>query len=176
MLKKIVMAATVLTAVFLLVLFAGRSSLFVVESSARLGSSSAEIWRSLSDVEQWPAWWPGMQQANLTGHWQPGSVLSLQLRGDPAIEPAHLQTVEPLREVVWRRAGVLGSHSSTSWRLEPVPGGTMVYLKSSISGVQALLARATGRRKFGRYQQAVLAGLDNFLRRPAQLSSGKEKR
>jgi uncharacterized protein YndB with AHSA1/START domain len=159
MLKKVAVLAGILVVAFGAVMVTADDRTFEVKNALIIDRPSAELWPVLTDVEKWPEWWPGVQEARLAQGWRRGARLDLVLKGTPEKEPARIERVVPEREIVWERPGILGSLTRTSVLLEPVPGGTRISLMSFIEGPQALLADFTGKEEFARYHEAVLASL-----------------
>ncbi len=166
MLKKITVLAVLLVLAFGVMMLTTRSSSFVVVNSLGIGHPSEKIWLVLTNVEDWPRWWPGVQEARLPQGWQKGALFHLILKGTPEKDQARIVAVEPNKELVWARSGVLGSSSRTSLRLVRMSGGTEVFLESSITGPQAFLARITGKDEFGRYHDKVLEALKAYMDNP----------
>jgi uncharacterized protein YndB with AHSA1/START domain len=159
MLKKVAIMAGLLSMAIgvLLVTFSDRT--FAVKNDLTIDRPAMEIWPVLTDVEKWPAWWPGVREARLTPGWRKGATLDLVLKGRPEKDPATVETVLPAREMTWERPGILGSVTRTSVVLEAAPDGTRISLKSFIKGPQAFLAGFTGKEEFARYHEAVLVAL-----------------
>lgn len=159
MLKKVAVLAGLLIMGFGIMFVMTGNKTFEVENAQVIDWPAAQIWSVLTEVEKWPGWWPGVQEARLTPDWRKGATLDLVLRGMPEKKPARVETVLAEKEMVWERPGTLGSVTRTSLLLEPAPGGTRISLTSFIRGPQAFLAGFTGRDEFARYHEAVLAGL-----------------
>jgi hypothetical protein len=174
MLKKMLVLATVLIVAFGVMMLTTRSTTFTVGNSLAIELPGSSIWPALVAVEEWPAWWPGMESAALAPGWEEGAVLSLRLKGRPESSAARVVSVLFEKELVWEREGVLGSVTATTLRLEPVAGAVLVTLESSICGPQAFLARFTGDDEFGKYHQRVLAALDGHLKEGPLSGAGGE--
>lgn len=163
MLKKIAVLSLVLTAAFGLLMLAGRKATFVVETSGEVGRPLPVVWQTLTTVESWPKWWPGMKRAALPAGWRKGAALELVLAGNPDRRPARVVSVIRGGELSWTRPGVLASDTRTILRIEAHGGGSKVSVASCIVGPQAFLARVTGRDAFARYHRSILLHLKNFL-------------
>jgi uncharacterized protein YndB with AHSA1/START domain len=166
-LRKTAVLALVLIAGFGLLMLAGRKATFVVETSGGVGRSVPLVWQTLTEVETWPKWWPGVRRAALPFGWRKGAALDLILAGNPDREPARVVAVVPGWELSWARPGALASQTRTTLRLESARGGSRVTVASFIVGPQAFLARFTGRDAFVRYHRSIILHLKNFLEKSA---------
>jgi uncharacterized protein YndB with AHSA1/START domain len=164
MLKKVAVLAGILVVAFGAMMVTGGDRTFEVKNALTIDRPAAELWPVLTDVEKWPAWWPGVQEAHLAQGWRQGAKLDLVLKGTPEKKLATIERVVAEREMVWERPGILGSLTRTSVQLEPAPGGTRISLMSFIEGPQALLAGFTGQEEFAKYHEAVLASLEARLK------------
>ncbi|BCR04078.1 hypothetical protein DESUT3_11470 [Desulfuromonas versatilis] len=165
MLKKLAVLLVLLGVAFGVMMLTTRSSTFVVANSLGFAQSPEQIWPTLLAVEDWPRWWPGVEKAWLPQGWQRGASFELELRGTPTDQPASVSAMVEAKELAWRRPGVLGSYTLTTFKLVKMAEGTEVFLESSIHGPQAFLARITGRDEFGQYHDQVLGALRAFLER-----------
>ncbi len=163
MLKKIGLLLAVLALALAGLLLTSGKSRFAAASERLLSHPPEAVWSQLSAVEHWPQWWPGVEQARLEPGWQVGAHLHLALQGDPERIPARVEALVPGRELAWSRPGVLGSRTRLQLRLEPAAEGTRVRLASEVVGPQAVLARWTAQEDFQRYQELVLAKLEESL-------------
>lgn len=144
-------------------LLTSAESRFVTESSLMLSYPPAVVWARLTAVGDWSSWWPGVERASLAPGWQPGAELRITLKGDPEQAPAVVDEVSDAAALSWRRPGVLGSRTRTRIVLQPDGEKTLVQLRSEIVGPQAVLARWSARDDFQRYQELVLAKLNEAL-------------
>jgi len=165
MLNKTMILAAVLLVALAVMMLCSRGTTFSVGNTLAIEHPVSPVWQALVAVEEWPAWWPGMESAALSPEWREGAVLNLTLKGTPEKSGARVVSVLFEREVVWERDGILGSLTATTLRLDPLSGGVLVTLESSIRGPQAFLARFTGEEEFGAYHHRVLAALDAHLKK-----------
>lgn len=159
MLKKVAVLTGLLVMAFGVMMMTAGDRTFEVQNAVTINRPAVEIWPVLTEVEKWPAWWPGVQEARLSPGWRRGASLHLALKGTPEKKPATVDMVVDEREITWERPGILGSVTRTSVFLEPAPDGTRIKLMSFIEGPQAFLAAFTGREEFARYHEAVLGSL-----------------
>lgn len=159
MLKKVAILAGLLAMAIGVLIVTSGDRTFAVKNDLTIDRLAVEIWPVLTDVEKWPAWWPGVQEARLVPDWREGANLDLVLKGRPEKDPATVETVVEEKEMTWERPGILGSVTRTSVVLEAAPGGTRISLMSFIKGPQAFLAGFTGKEEFARYHEAVLVAL-----------------
>jgi len=159
MLKKLAVLLVLLGVAFALMMLTTRHTSFAVVDSLAVARPPEVVWAVLTEIEQWPQWWPGVQEARIAPAWQAGATMEILLKGNPDRSPATLETVAPGRQLAWRRPGVLGSIVRTTLGLEPQAEGTRVVLESAIVGPQAFLARFTGEEEFSRYHRQVLLSL-----------------
>ncbi|PLX83601.1 MAG: hypothetical protein C0617_10700 [Desulfuromonas sp.] len=145
---------------------------FEVDNRQVVAHPAASVWAVLADVDRWPAWWPGVEEARLESGWRPGAALALVLKGTPERRPARIEAVVAGRRMSWVRDGVLGSLTRTSLDLEPLGGETRVTLKSTIHGPQAFMAGLTGKEEFAMYHRAVLTRLELRLDGGGPVSGG----
>ncbi len=167
MLKKLVVLLLALGIAFGVMMATTRSSTFDVSDSLNIGQTPETIWQALTAVEQWPGWWPGVQEARLEPGLQQGAALHLILKGTPERQPAHVAGVVAPHRFAWSRPGVLGSSTMTEVRIEPTGGGALVSISSRILGPQAFMARFTGKEEFSKYHRLVLERLMAFMEQPA---------
>jgi hypothetical protein len=165
MLKKMLILAAVLLVALAVMMLSTRAATFSVGNTLAIEHPVSPVWQALVAVEEWPAWWPGMESAALAPEWREGAVLNLRLKGTPEKSGARVASVLFEKELVWERDGILGSVTATTLRLDPISGGVLVTLESSIRGPQAFLARFTGDEEFGKYHHRVLAALDAHLKK-----------
>lgn len=174
MLKKVVVLLAALGGAFAIMMLTTRGTSFAVGTSLAVDQAPAAVWTALTAVEQWPRWWPGMEEAKVSPGWQPGAALTVVLKGNAEKSPATVEVVTAGRELAWRRPGVLGSTTRTTVKLDPAADGTLVSLESSIVGPQAFLAKFTGREEFVRYNRMVLEGLKSRLGAPVPAAGGAQ--
>ncbi len=164
MLKKITALLVFLGLAFVLLLLTTTDSHFEVRHRALLSGSQKQVWQVLAKVDEWPLWWPGIEQAKLHGPMQVGSEITLQMKGRPDRTPAQLTVVRPPQRLVWERPGVLNSRAGTRFILEGSQGQSYLTVENYIRGPQAFLARITGKDAFDKYQQQILQKLQLYLR------------
>jgi len=175
MLKKVLILLLVLAVGLVLLLLTARDSRLDTQSSALIGSSPAQVWDLLADIDHWRNWWPGVERSTLLGPLAVGSRIDLKLKGLPESDPAGIDRLVPRRLLGWMSPGVLGSEVTTRLELEPTPEGTEVVLSNSISGPQAVLARFSSGESFPQYQQLVLKALERRMEEAVQVNPGGEK-
>lgn len=173
MLKKVVVLLLLLGLAFALMLLTTGGSRFVVRSSRVLPAPPQQVWQHLAAVPDWPRWWPGLTRVRLDDGLSAGSMLQLQLRGQPRVTRARLSVVGAPDELGWESPGVFGSHAGTRFLLEAQAAGCRLTVENYIHGPQAFLARFTGREAFSRYQRKLLENLALELQR--SLAAGGEK-
>ena len=166
MLKKISILLVLLGCGFILWLLLGMDSHFEQQSSQRIDQSAETVWQQLTRVEQWPQWWPGMEEARLLGTLQVGSQISIKLDGMPEV-PVDLVAAEPKRQLAWQQEGLFGSLAKTRIELVVQADATEVTIAHSISGLQARLAEFSSREGFVQYQQLFLLALEGQLQKSA---------
>ncbi len=164
MLKKGLFLILVIMAAFGVLLLTTQSSTFEVRDSRVIHQKTDRVWQVLTEVERWSQWWPGVETARLGSCWAEGESLELLLKGNPANGPARIDRYQLDHELVFSRAGVLGSRAGTGFLFEALPGAVRVTVETTVSGPQAFLARFTGRAAFSAYHQRLLDGLSERVR------------
>ncbi len=173
MLKKIAVLLVVLGLCFALMLLTTGDSHFEVQSHASFPLPQEEVWQLLAEVDGWPDWWPGMEEARLVGALIAGSEIRLRLKGMPTNDSALLKLVSSPNELVWEGPGVLGSRAGTRFLLERDAAGSRLTIQNFVRGPQAFLARFTGEEAFVKYQQKLLEALGLALQ-GKRLAAGKK--
>ena len=159
MLKKIAILLVILGFLFILMLLTTGESHFSVQSEVHYSASPEALWLKLENVDRWPDWWPGMEEAKLVGALRTGSEIHIRLKGMPSADRASLVLERPPYELVWEGSGIFGSRAGTRVNIEPDTLGSHMSMENFVVGPQAFLARFTGEDAFVKYQQALL---DNF--------------
>ena len=166
MLKKVSILLVLLGCGFILWLLLGMDSHFEQQYSQRIDHSAETVWQQLTSIEQWPQWWPGMEEARLLGSLQVGGQLSIKLDGMPEV-PVDLIAAEPNRQLAWQQEGLFGSLAETRIELVVQADATEVTIAHRISGLQARLAEFSSREGFEQYQQLFLLALERQLQKSA---------
>jgi uncharacterized protein YndB with AHSA1/START domain len=90
-----------------------------------------EVWKILTDIDNWNKWQPGVVRAKLNGplathsvfHWKSGGLKITST----------LQVVEPNRQIGWT-GKALGTKARHLWVLKPYKNGTQVMTEESMDG------------------------------------------
>lgn len=161
--KKLLILLLVFGLAFAAMMLTTGQSRFQVSDTLFIESPPDRVWEVVTEIEDWPLWWPGVEKARVTPDLQAGARFTMDLKGNPQKRPAIIEAVIPQRRLSWQREGILKSTAATTLSLQPEPGGSRMTLKTSIRGPQAFLARFTGEQQFAHYHQRVLDSLRSFL-------------
>src|SRR5262249_53392542 len=95
-----------------------------------------DVWRIWQDVEGWPAWNDGLDRAELTGRFAPGSTITMFSSGDDPIELTIAEAAEPERFVDEADLGPIVVR--TQHLAEPLGGGRIrIVYRMEITGPEA---------------------------------------
>lgn len=108
-------------------------SVAAVSSQAQIeiAMPADRVWELLSGVDRWPTWNPLVQQAVLSGPFQPGSVFKWKSKGLTVIST--LQEVTPNRRLTWtgKAFGTLAIHT---WEIVATESGVELRTAESFDG------------------------------------------
>lgn len=139
----------------------GESSCFHFETVWRVNASPDAVWAVLSQVADWPAWWPGLAAADPVGeNVAPGSRAHIQVRSPIGLSlnfAIEAQTVEPPHRVSFAATGDLrGNGVWTLTAIGPITridsvwcvttGRALIRVLRPLSGVMHAAVMRAGER------------------------------
>lgn len=124
------------------------------------------MWSVLADIEGWPSWNPAIRDVSLDGAVEVGT--HFRWATGPGTVTSRLTAVLAPSKIAWSGSFMTLSHTH-EWTIEPGPAGSIVSVRTSISG---LLARLLSRRLSRGQEDALemwlgLLRLETEIRRPA---------
>jgi hypothetical protein len=97
-----------------------------------------QVWRILSDLENWPSWNKGVSKIRVSGPIAPGTSFVWTANGSKIT--SRLEEIDPPRRIAWsgRMPGIRATHV---WELRAEGVGTRVRTEESFEGIVAGLLR-----------------------------------
>jgi len=99
-------------------------------------ASSAKVWATLTNINNWAAWQTDIAHPKLTGPIVPGSTFVWKTDG--ATIHSTLHTVVPFKSFGWT-GKTFGMHAVHNWTLTEVNGQTTVTVDESMEGLMAMV-------------------------------------
>ncbi|HEX2315306.1 MAG TPA: SRPBCC family protein [Thermomonospora sp.] len=108
-----------------------RSAPVVVELETTVPAAPDTVWRLHTDIDAWPDWNPGIDEARLRGGLAVGATFDWRTSG--LTIASTIGDLDPGSRIVWGGPahGIDGVHV---WTFEPAEGGTLVRTRESWAG------------------------------------------
>lgn len=108
-------------------------SVAAVSSQAQIeiATPADRVWELLSGVDRWPTWNPLVQQAVLSGPFQPGSVFKWKSKGLTVIST--LQEITANRRLTWT-GKAFGTRAIHTWEIVATDHGVELRTAESFDG------------------------------------------
>jgi hypothetical protein len=125
--RNIPAAATVLSVMLPTLSVATVSS----QAQIEIATPADRVWELLSGVDRWPTWNPLVQQAVLSGPFQPGGVFKWKSKGLTVIST--LQEVTPYSRLTWT-GKAFGTRAIHTWEIVATESGVELRTAESFDG------------------------------------------
>jgi uncharacterized protein YndB with AHSA1/START domain len=89
------------------------------------------VWQIQTDIDEWPQWQAGIDEARLEGPLAAGSTF--QWKSGGLTVTSTIQEVEPQRRIGWT-GKALGTRARHIWTFEGQDGGTLLATEESMEG------------------------------------------
>jgi uncharacterized protein YndB with AHSA1/START domain len=126
----------------------------IARGSVVIDAPPSVVWKTISDIDQWPTWNPDVSSARLDGNLEVGSTF--RWKAGPGTITSTLLEVEPGRSIAWR-GSTMGIRAVHIWRIEADGNGTRLETEESWDG---LIVRLLARSMHARLDTAITRGLE----------------
>jgi hypothetical protein len=128
----------------------------VARGEIEISASAETVWRTLTDIANWPQWNPDVKSASLEGSLAPGTTF--RWKAGPGTITSTLGTIEPFRRIEWT-GSTLGITAIHVHEFEPRDAKTVIRSAESWDGVLVRLFRRSMAKTL---QKAIDSGLQHL--------------
>ena len=101
------------------------------QAQVAIATQPERVWGLLAGIDRWPTWNRLVQQAVLSGPFQPGSVFKWKSKGLTVIST--LQEVTPNQRLTWT-GKALGTRAVHTWEIVKTDNGVVLHTAESFDG------------------------------------------
>jgi hypothetical protein len=101
------------------------------QAQIEIATTADRVWELLTRVDRWPTWNPLVQQAVLSGPFQPGSVFKWKSKGLTVIST--VQEVTPSQRLTWT-GKAFGTRAIHTWEILATDSGVELRTAESFDG------------------------------------------
>ena len=134
-----------------------RSAPVDVSSLIEVAAAPAAVWNVLAEIERWPDWNPAIREVSLEGEVEVGT--HFRWATGPGTVTSRLSDVQAPSTIAWSGSFMALAHAQR-WVIEPRPSGSLVTVRTTISGPVARLLS----QRLTRGQQGALDAWAGLLR------------
>ena len=112
---------------------ADRDAPVFVATEIDVDASAEAVWDTLTDLDSWPRWLPGVKSMTMRGPFAVGSTF--EWRAGPGTIKSEIVEAERPSRAAWK-GRTMGMDAVHAWRIEPLgPATTRVHTEESWNGL-----------------------------------------